>query len=344
LATRAQAKPESTAPPVRTVRVQQVRSTIGAADQTFTGVVRARHESDLSFRTGGKVVARLVEVGDRVRVGQVLARIDPGDDALAVREAEADMASAEASLHQVALDFDRTSKLVAANALAAAELDRVRADRDTAQARRARAQAGLRLANNRLGYATLTADSEGIVTSLLMEVGQVVAEGQVIARVARSGELEAVVSVPENRVASVRTGSASVSFWSLPGARHGAVLRELSPSADPVTRTYLARFTIRDAGPEIALGMTATIKLAPNDGSAGYTLPLSALLRNGTEPALWVVDRTSGHLALTTVNVREYRQESAIVTGGVNDGDLVVTAGVQKLDVSMTVRPWEAAL
>ena len=340
LSKRALASP-GVAPTVRTVRVQEVHATTDTAAQTFTGVVRARYESDLSFRVGGKVVTRLVEVGSRVHPGQAIARLDPGDNSLAVKEAEADVAAADAALRQSQIEYDRTVRLVATNAIAGAELDRVTAERDAARARRDRARAGAQLSANRLAYCTLTADSDGLVTSLPIEAGQVVAEGQVVARVARAGQLEAAVSIPENRVAAVRVGVASVSFWSLQGAAQRAVLRELSPSADPVTRTYTARFTIEDPKPEMSLGMTATVSVMPDAPTEGYSVALSALMRKGNAPAVWVVDRASGHLTLTPVEVIQYRQDTAIIAGGVKDGALVVTAGVQKLDAEMTVRPWE---
>ncbi len=325
----------------RTVRVQELQSNADVGAETFTGVVRARHESDLSFRVGGKVIARYVDVGSHVKPGQALARLDPGDGALAVKESQADLAAAEAAFTQASIDYERTTRLIATSAVAAAELDRARAERDGAEARRARARASVLLAGNRLAYCALTADTAGVVTSLALEVGQVVGEGQVVARVARAGELEAVVSIPEGRVAIVRAGTATVTFWSRQGAPLAASLRELSPSADPVTRTYEARFTIHAPGPEIALGMTVTVRVAPAQPSAGYEVPLSAVLRKGTAPALWVVDRPSGRLTLTEVDVVRYRQDAALVTGGVKRGDLVVTAGVQKLDSGMTVRPWE---
>ena len=342
LSKRALASP-SVAPTVRTVRVQEVHGSTDVSAQTFTGVVHARYESDLSFRVGGKVVTRLVEVGTRVRAGQAIARLDPGDNALAVKEGEADLAAADAALRQAQIEYDRTAKLVATNAIAGAELDRVTAERDSARARRERARASANLSANRLAYCTLKADSDGVVTSLPIEAGQVVAEGQLVARVARDGQLEAVVSIPENRVAAVRAGVATVTFWSLQGAPRRAVLRELSPSADPVTRTYTARFTIENPGTEIALGMTATVSVMPATPSDGHPVPLSALLRKGTSPAVWVVDRATGHLTLTPIEVVQYRQDTAIVTGGVKDGALIVTAGVQKLDAEMTVRPWEPA-
>jgi RND family efflux transporter MFP subunit len=180
-----------------------------------------------------------------------------------------------------------------------------------------------------------------VITALPAEAGQVVAEGQVVARLARDGEREAVISLPENQAVAARTARATVTLWAAPGASFPAVLRELSPTADPVTRTYQARLTIRNPGPKVVLGMTATVHLAPASAVPGYVLPLASLLRTGDRPAVWVVDRRTGGLTLTPVEVREYRHETVVLSGGVKPGQWVVTAGVQKLDAGLTVRPWE---
>jgi RND family efflux transporter MFP subunit len=169
----------------------------------------------------------------------------------------------------------------------------------------------------------------------------VVAEGQVVARLARDGEREAVISLPENRVIAANAARARVTFWSVPGASFPAVLRELSPVADPITRTYLARFTIQNPGPKVSLGMTATVHLTPSSAATGFSLPLSSLFRSGAQPAVWVVDRATGTLTLVPVEVREYRQETVVLSAGLKPGQLVVTAGVQKLDPAVTVRAWE---
>src|SRR5205085_7879605 len=169
----------------------------------------------------------------------------------------------------------------------------------------------------------------------------VVAEGQVVARLARDGEREAVISLPENQTIAAKTARAAVTLWSAPGESFPAVLRELSPIADPVTRTYQARFTIQNPGPQVVLGMTATVHLTPSGTATGYSLPLSSLLRTGAQPAVWVVDRATGKLTLAPVEVREYRHETVVLSAGVRPGQLVVTAGVQKLDAAVTVRAWE---
>lgn len=327
----------------RSVRVQEVRADEAVSESSYTGVVRARYESDLAFRVGGKVVSRHVELGERVRAGQPLFRLDPEDYELAVKAAEADLAAAEAQVKYTVVEHDRRDRLRRTGATSLSEFDQTRSDRDVAIGRRDRAVKALALARNRLSYCTLKADADGVVTALPAEAGLVVVEGQPVARLARDAGREAVVSLPENRVEAARSARARVTLWSAPGVSLHAVLREVSPAADPVTRTYQARFTLPDADARVELGMTATVHLTPAGSASGFVLPLSSLLRQSDRPAVWVVGRGAGRPALTPVEVREYRQESVVIAAGVKPGDLVVTAGVQKIDAGMDVRPWEEA-
>jgi membrane fusion protein, multidrug efflux system len=325
----------------RTVRVQEVREEGATSEQSYTGVIRARYESNLSFRVGGKVVSRLVEVGQRVKAGQPLFRLDAEDYELALKAAEADLASADAELKVATADHDRSARLIRSRAISASDFDKTLSERDVAVGRRDRAVRMLALARNRLSYSTLAADAGGVITALPAEVGQVVAEGQPVASLARDGGREAVVSLPENRVAMARSARAKVTFWSSPGKALTAELRELSPTADPTTRTYQARFAMPAAGPDVELGMTATVHLVPSEATGGYVLPLSSLSGRRDQPAVWVVGREPGRPTLTPVKVREFRQESLVVAEGLKPGDLVVTAGVQKMDPGLAVRPWE---
>jgi multidrug efflux system membrane fusion protein len=327
--------------PARSVRVQEVRGDAAVSESSYTGVVRARYESDLAFRVGGKVVSRDVELGERVKAGQPLFQLDPEDYELALKAAEADLAAAEAEVEYATAEDARQQQLLPSRATSTGAAEKARADRDMAVARRDRAVKALALAQNRLTYCTLAANADGVVTELPGEAGLVVVEGQPVARLARDGGLEAVVSLPENRVEAARSALARVTLWSAPGVSFPAVLREVSPAADPLTRTYQARFALPGAGPGVELGMTATVYLTPADSTPGFVLPLSSLLRQSDRPAVWVVGREAGRPTLTPVEVREYRQESVVIAAGVKSGDLVVTAGVQKIDSGMVVRPWE---
>jgi RND family efflux transporter MFP subunit len=331
--------------PVHSVRVQEVQGEGAISESSYTGVIRARYESDLAFRVGGKIVSRHVELGERVRAGQPLFKLDPEDFELALKAAEADLAAAEAEVEYATAQDARQQRLLQLNrgATSDAEVEKARAARDMAVGRRDRAVKALALARNRLSYCILAADADGVVTELPGEAGLVVVEGQPVARLARDGGLEAVVSLPENRVEAARTAQARVTLWSAPDVSFRAVLREVSPSADPLTRTYQARFALPAAGPGVELGMTATVYLTPADFTPGFVLPLSSLVRQSDRPAVWVVGRKAGRPTLTPVEVREYRQDSVVISAGVKPGDLVVTAGVQKIDSGLIVQPWEEA-
>jgi membrane fusion protein, multidrug efflux system len=325
----------------RAVRVEEVKADATAGERTYTGIVRARYETDLAFRVGAKIVSRHVEVGQRVATGTLLFRLDATDYRLAVRAAEADLVAAEAEVVQSVAEHDRQLRSFRSGVGSSTDLDKARSAQDVAVGRRDRAKETLTLARNRLSYCELTADADGVITTLPAEAGQVVAEGQVVARLARDGEREAVISLPENQVDAAKAAPATVTLWSAPGESYPAVLRELSPVADPITRTYPARFTIQNPGSKVVLGMTATVHLLPANPTTGYILPLSSLLRTGDRQAVWVVDRRTGGLTLTPVEVREYRHETVVLSGGVKPGQWVVTAGVQKLDSAVTVRAWE---
>jgi RND family efflux transporter MFP subunit len=323
------------------VRAQEIKADANAVEQTYTGIVRARYETDLAFRVGAKIVSRHVEVGQRVKVGTVLYRLDSTDYQLAVTSAEADLKAAEAEVLQTTAEDRRLTQLHPTGAVSTSDMEKARSAADVASGRRDRAREALRLARNRLTYCTLIADADGVITALPAEAGQVVAEGQVVARLAREGEMEAVVSLPENQAVAARQALAVVTLWSAPGESYSSVLRELSPMADPVTRTYQARFTIQHPDSMVVLGMTATVHLTAANPSPGYVLPLSSLVRGGDRPAVWMMDRATGALTLQPVTVREYRQETIVLSAGVKPGQWVVTAGVQKLDAGMTVRLWE---
>lgn len=334
--------PPSTAPvPSLLVRARQVAADSPALEQTYTGVVRARYETDLAFRVGAKIASRQVEIGQKVKAGAVLFRLDPTDFRLAVKAAEADLIATEADVAQSNAEYERQAQSHRSGAGSKSDLDRAHSSRDVATGRRDRARESLTLARNRLSYCDLTADADGVILSLAAEAGQVVAEGQIVARLARDGEREAVVSLPENQIALAASARARVSLWSSSGQHYPAALRELSPIADPVTRTYQARFTIRNADPKVVLGMTAAVHLAPAERLTGFVLPLSSLTRTGDRPAVWIVERSTGALTLTPVTVLDYRHDSVVLGSGVKPGQWVVTAGVQKLDANMTVRIWE---
>jgi RND family efflux transporter MFP subunit len=327
----------ATAKPERPVQVQRVALENDNATREFVGVVRARYETDLGFRVAGKIVSRVVNVGDRVHVGDVVARLDPQDLKLQVESAEAEFAAATSNLHQAASDLERYTTLRTGGWASIADFDRKKAAKDEAEGRLERAKRSLDLAHNQRDYADLKADADGVITATLAEPGQVVAIGQSVVRLAHRGEKEAIVALPETWLAEARSSKASVQLWSEPGRDFNARLRELSPQADAATRTYAARFTIDNPDDSVALGMTATVTLShPTDVSVAK-LPLAAILNLGTGPSVYVVDQ-SGALELRPVKVAAFTEDTALVTSGVSNGDQIVKLGVQKLAAGERVR------
>lgn len=302
----------------------------------FAATIQPRIVVDQAFRVAGKVVRRLVQAGQRVKAGDVLALLDEKDLRLQKEQAEADLAAANLALVQAAGDERRTLTLHKDGWTAQAAVDRARAAAQEARGRVLRAERAVELSRNALDYATLRADADGVVTQALIEPGQVVAAGQTAIRVARTGELEAAVSLPEGFARDAGAGEATLVLWSNHERRYGAKLRELSPSADPATRTFGARYTILDPDPSLALGMSATLSIANKATAPVARVPLSALFNQGGGPAVWRVDADS-RLQLLPVAVVRYESESALVKG-LPEGAVVVVLGAHKLEAGRKVR------
>ncbi len=322
----------------RPVQVMHVQLAPRDPQKSFVGVVRARREIDLAFRVPGKVTQRLVEVGDRVEPGTVVARIDPEDLKLELESARAELSAAQANLAQTSAEFGRYNSLKAKGVASAAELDRTTLAKEEAVGRLERAKRTLEIAENRLSYANLMADTAGVVVATSAEPGQVVTTGQTIVRVARLDEKEALIALPEIDLADARTAPATMVLWAQPGKTFDVALRELSPQADVTSRTYPARFTIKGTGDDVALGMTATVTLHPRDQSMVARLPLSALINRGHGPYVFVVDPKSHALEERQVKVAAYTDDEVILSSGLHAGEEVVTLGVQTLDPGQVVR------
>jgi RND family efflux transporter MFP subunit len=331
---------------VRTVYV----STVAAADESdlrsFTASVRARVETELAFRTGGKIVQRLVDVGTQVRAGQALARLDTNDYALAVQAAEDQVRAARVDAEQSASDEARFRRLSAEGSVGMADHERQKARADAAAARLSQAQSQLALARNRDTYTTLVAPYDGVVTALRIEMGQVVAEGQPVLAVARDGEREIVADIPEEWVGRVRTAAASATGWD---ERDDTVLplrlRELSPLASAQGRTFRARFAATEASrkmiDKLPLGGTAQLQLASKDsGKRGVQLPVTALVKGSGQPGVWVINTLGNGLVFKPVQVQTI-DESSLLVSGLSTGEKVVTVGAQKLDAGQAVRAIE---
>src|ERR1700724_1411155 len=291
------------AEPPRPVLVATAHYEAETPERSFVGTIRPRIEADMGFRVPGKVAKRLVEVGQTVEIGQPLATLDEIDLKLQAEQAVAEFTAATGVLAQAAAAETRAKDLRAKGWETDAQLDQAKAAGDEARARLNRAERSVDLTKNSLSYATLEADTRGVVTATLIEPGQAVASGQTAIRVARLAEKEAVVAIPEPRVGRAKEGTATVTLWSEPDKKYAAKLREMAPSADPATRTYLAKFSLPGADDRVSLGMTATLTLADPTTERAARLPLSALFSEGGDPSFYVVD-SAGEVVLKPVTVK----------------------------------------
>lgn len=331
-------KPAPQPEPIRSVKVMQIQVGNMQAVSEFSGEVRARTELRLGFRVGGKIVRRQAEVGQRVHVGDVLAQLDPQDYQLAAAAAKAQVTAAQTNRDLAAADYKRYKDLRDQNFISSAELERRDAALKAAQAQLDQALAQGSAQGNQAGYTTLKADVSGVVTAVEAEPGQVVAAGTPVVRIAQDGPRDVVFSVPEDKVARVKQGSAvDVRLWGANAPQKGTV-REVAASADPVTRTFVVKVGLdgRDAP---ALGTTATV-LPQALGRAeiqAIMIPTSALHQVGGGTAVWVLDSASMTVNLQPIQIATADGNQVVVAGGLQPGQQVVIAGVHVLSPGQKV-------
>jgi RND family efflux transporter MFP subunit len=332
-------KKQESAPQPRLVNVVHVSMDTTDGDVAYSGEVRARYETNLGFRVAGKIVARNVEVGSPVRAGAVLARLDPEDQQLNTRSAQSQLEAAKSEFEQTKAELERYSDLLKKNFISQAEYERRLNAFNVAKARLEQAQAQLSVTRNQAGYTELAADHAGVVTAILAEVGQVVSAGQTVMKLARTDEKEVVISIPENRLADLTmAGVITATLWADPSKVYRGKVREVSPSADPVTRTYAARISILNADAAVSLGMTANVYLKGLQRGATMLLPATALFQDDGKAAVWVVDPATRQVKLVPVEVGEYVEDQVAILSGLKPGDIVVRAGVHKLFAGEKVR------
>ncbi len=331
---------EQKAEVIRPVLLQKVVLGAGLGQDVYSGEVRARHEADLGFRIAGKIVARLVDTGARVKKGQALARLDPQDVQLNAEAAKAALAANRADYGFAKSELDRYADLVEKKFVSQTVYEGKLNAHNAAKAKLEQAQAQYDVSRNQAGYATLLADQDGVITAVSAEAGQVVAAGQAVVRLAQPREKEVVVNVSENKLASLRNAKRlAVSLWSSPEKIHAARVREISPGVDATTRTFTVKISLPDADEGVALGMTANVLVEGASASTVAVLPMTALTESAGAPAVWVFDPASGKVALRAVKVGEYREGAVIVTSGLANGEQVVSAGVHKLIAGQVVKP-----
>lgn len=328
--------PEAASP--LTVLVRSVDADmLSSRQQVFTGELRARSETDLAFRVGGKLLERRVDVGAVVRTGEVLALLDPVDARLAAGAAAAAEAAALADLALAQVEFERGRELQRRNFISTAALDARRTALSAAEARLQQARAQAASSDNQARYTRLLADAPGVITQVSAEPGQVLASAQPVLRLARAGEREVAIHVPESRVRDLAPGMpAQVRPWLASGRVYAAQVREIAPAADPATRTYAVRVTVTAPDDALPLGATASVILS-TAGENGMLLPLSAVTRHGEQASVWVVDERSTVHALP-VTVGSWREDGAFIVGGLGAGARVVISGVHRLVEGIPVR------
>ncbi|NLD56279.1 MAG: efflux RND transporter periplasmic adaptor subunit [Burkholderiaceae bacterium] len=331
------APPEAIEAP-RPVRTQLVAASSVAPELSLAGEVRPRVEVRYGFRVGGRVLERKVQVGDRVEAGQVLARLDPSDLAPALDAQRAQQEALRTELALARADLERAERLRQGNFVSDANVQRQRAAVDAARSRLQAATAQVEQARNTLEHQLLKADAAGIVTAVDAEAGQVVAVGQSVVRVAQAGDVEVLVNVPERDLSRVREGTSwTVTLAGIPGRQWLASLRELSPAADPASRTYAARLSLRGDTAAVALGMSA-VATAEGAGGSHIQVPITALHSREGTAKVWIVDPATATVQSRPVTLGALLDDAVVIEQGLRGGETVVTAGANLLREGQKVR------
>jgi membrane fusion protein, multidrug efflux system len=324
---------------VRPVKVAVVGARAAGHVLTYSGVVRPRIESALGFRVPGKIVERTVNVGDRVEVGQVIARLDDTDLKLAENAAKAAVAGARTRRDVASDNVERARALLPKAIIAQATYDTRRNELDAAASALDSAEAQLRQTANAVEYATLKADNAGIVTAVTAEPGQVVSAGQSVIMLARAGEMEIAVAVPEQDAGYLKIGQpAKITLWAGPRMSMEGRIREIAGQADAASRTYSVRITVSAPPRTMGLGMTASVTIRVDDQAAPVVVPLTAVTEIDGSPVVFVIDAANKAVRKTPVVVGAVVEDGVTIAEGLHAGELVVTAGVQFLRDGMRVR------
>jgi membrane fusion protein, multidrug efflux system len=326
--------------PIRPAIVARPQSAAAESGTLYSGDIKARYESALGFRVGGKIRARRVDVGAHVKAGDLIAELDPQDLNLQAGSARAGLVAAEADLATAQSERARYEALRGKNFVSETQFDAVDNRLKAATARAAEARATHNVAQNQAGYSELRADHDGIITSITAEAGQVVGPGQTIATLARDGEREVEISVPESRIGNyVKDQAATIELWAESGKRLEGKLREISPEADATTRTFRVRVALNETGGAAKLGQTARVFFAGNDAEAAHIVPLAALYEKEGKPAVWILDAQTRQVHLKPVVVSAYREQGVVLREGVSTQDWIIAAGVHKLREGQSVNP-----
>ncbi|WP_408153737.1 efflux RND transporter periplasmic adaptor subunit [Paraburkholderia strydomiana] len=340
-------KKEAAAPaprPVVALTVQADGNAMPAA--SLPGEVQSRYSTPLSFRVGGKIIERRVRLGDAVKSGQIVALLDPADAQKNAASAQAQLEAAQHGLVFAKQQLDRDQAQAKENLIAPAQLEQTTNAYASALAQRDQTAQQAALAKNQLQYTTLVAAHAGVITAEQADTGQNVSAGQAVYNLAWSGDIDVLCDVPESALAGFAVGqSANVTLAALPGRKFTARVRELSPAADSQSRTWRARLTLDNPGPDVRLGMTADVAPQASSQANGaarqtgfFTLPVTALFHEGREPAVWVVRSADNALELRRVTVTRYTERTVVIGQGLKDGERVVLQGVHTVTAGEKVR------
>jgi membrane fusion protein, multidrug efflux system len=333
---------EAAAPTPRPVVAVAVHADGLPLAASLPGEVQARYSTPLSFRVAGKIIDRRVRLGDVVQNGQIVAHLDPADAQKNAASAAAQLEAAQHRLMYAKQQLERDRAQARENLIAQTQLEQTEDAYASAAAQRDQAAQQAALARDQLQYTTLAADHAGVITSEQADTGQNVTAGQAVYNLAWTGDVDVVCDVPEGALASLRVGTlATVKLGALPGRTFKARIRELSPAADPQSRTYRAKLTLDQPGADVRLGMTADIDFAHDNAATHaslYTLPATALFHDGTQPAVWIVKNGSEQLELRRVQVAQYAERTVAISQGLNEGERVVWQGVHTVTAGEKVR------
>jgi multidrug efflux system membrane fusion protein len=328
---------KSEAEDILLVKTQTVNRADTGQSFTYSGVVRGRYQSQLGFQVGGKIVGRNVELGSIVKPGDILMRIDPLDIKRGEESANAQVAAVE-SQYQLAKDnLARYGSLYKKGLISDLDYDNAKSAYDRAAAMLRQAKAQRANSQSMVNYCNLVAGAAGVVTSISAEVGQVVGAGQPVVTLVRDNEKEVEINVPENRLTNVRNATQlNIKFWALPNTVVTGRIREVAPMADQMSHTYLMRVSLINPPSEVKLGMTAEAQATDSSETQAILVPLSAIYQTGDTPAVWVVN--NGIVKLRAVKVGEFGDDKVQILNGLQNGDVIVIAGVHKLRAGQKVR------
>ena len=323
---------------IRPVKVVEIAKAGDTRTLDYSGSVRARTEMNLGFRVNGKITERLVDIGERVKPGDVLARMDSTDYELAVKTAEANLAAAEKAVETADIANRRAEQLFDKNVAPKSQVEQASLSRDQAISTRDAAVSGLDQAKNQVSYTELKADQNGIVTTINADVGQVVGSGTPVVTVAVDGEKEVQIAVPENDIAQFKPGkTVKASFWADDKLVLDGTVREVSGSADQQSRTFAVRVSLPN-DPRVLLGMTATIEAGVSNTDTYVSIPLSALAQKDGKQVVWTVDRNTATVHMRGIEVADFTGDGVRVANGLDSGDLVVAAGTQFMSENLQVK------